>query len=174
MQHGKFFFAGDNACQYGVHKVCDADNSDDDTQRSADGDDKGSEVVKGASIGRLRFKIHAWLHTVDIAVQKLCHFCFRSIFHIKGETDQMGVITQRQEDFCREIEPSFACVAGGGRVLVGPDFCHDDKVIAISNGGGKFLCFQMVDPYCITHADIGVLYDRSIIVTLHAQQDILS
>ena len=34
----------------------------------------------------------------------------------------MGVITQRQENFCREIEPGFTCVAGGGRVLVGPDF----------------------------------------------------
>ena len=36
------FFSGENACQDGVDKVCDADNSDDDTQRPADGDDKGS------------------------------------------------------------------------------------------------------------------------------------
>ena len=86
----------------------------------------------------------------------------------------MRVITQRQEDFCREIETGFACVAGGGRVLVGPDFCHDDKVIAICDGSRKFLRSQMVDPHRISNADIGVVYDGSIVVTLYAQQDILS
>ena len=61
--------------------------SDDDTQCPSDGNDQGSEVIKGAGIGRLGFKIHTRLHTVDIAVQKLCHFRFRSLFHIKGKAD---------------------------------------------------------------------------------------
>ncbi len=43
----------------------------------------------------------------------------------------MRVITQRQEDFCWEVKPGFSCVAGGSRVLVSPDFCHDGKIIAV-------------------------------------------
>ena len=48
---------------------------------------------------------------------------FEGLYYALGtiirETDQRGVLAQRQEDFCREIEPRLACVAGGGRVLVG-------------------------------------------------------
>ena len=86
----------------------------------------------------------------------------------------MRIITQRQEDFCRQIEPGFSRVAGSSRILVNPYFCHDGKVIAVSNGGGKTLHFQMVDLHCITHIDIRVIYNGSIIVTLHTQQNILS
>ena len=65
----------------------------------------------------------------------------------------MRVITQRQEDFIWEVKPGFACVAGGGRVPVGPNLCHDDKIIAAVNNS-------------ISNKDIGVVYDGSIVISI--------
>jgi len=78
----------------------------------------------------------------------------------------MRVITQRQEDFIWEVKPGFACVAGGGRVPVGPNLCHDDKIIAVVNDRGKAAHCQAVHPHRISNTDIGVVYDGSIVISI--------
>lgn len=65
-------------------------------------------------------------------------------------------------------------MAGRYCIFIGADVRHDDKIIAAIGRIRKTVHTDVMEANRVPHADVWIVYDRSIIGTLNAQQDILA